>query len=316
MFVYDWVPEVTPQYQWRNWKIDSPSTPKSAFCVGSELIFGVGSEFLVLGVRWCWKWVDFWCWKWVVNRQTRTDTDRDRQRQTETDRHRQRQTETDRDRHGQTRTDTDRDRQRQTETDRDRHGQTRTDTDRHGQRQTETDTDRHGQTRTDTDRDRQRQTETDRDRHGQTRTDTNRDRQRQTRTDTDRHEQRQRQTETDTDRHGQTRTETDRVTSWWMQGMKPYLCDCETIYWTIGVFNLSGMALITVQGHHKQILDAPCTQDVEGQFLVRERDSSTKICWTTVGCRHGGSSSLLRTVGCWLAQVSMISCECVWLATF
>ena len=67
MFVYDWVPEVTPQYQWGNWKIDSPSTPKSAFCVGSELIFGVGSEFLVLGVRWCWKWVDFWCWKWVVN---------------------------------------------------------------------------------------------------------------------------------------------------------------------------------------------------------------------------------------------------------
>ena len=33
------------------WKIDSPSTPKSAFCVGSELIFGVGSES-VLGVSW------------------------------------------------------------------------------------------------------------------------------------------------------------------------------------------------------------------------------------------------------------------------
>jgi len=46
MFVYDGVPEVTPQYQGK-WKIDSPSTPKSAFCVGSELIFGVGSEFLV-----------------------------------------------------------------------------------------------------------------------------------------------------------------------------------------------------------------------------------------------------------------------------
>ena len=49
------------------WKIDSPSTPKSAFCVGSELIFGVGSEFLVLGVSRCWEWVDFRCWKWVVN---------------------------------------------------------------------------------------------------------------------------------------------------------------------------------------------------------------------------------------------------------
>ena len=48
-------------------KTDSPSTPKSAFCVWSELIFGVGSEFLVLGVSRCWKWVDFWCWKWVVN---------------------------------------------------------------------------------------------------------------------------------------------------------------------------------------------------------------------------------------------------------
>ena len=257
--------------------------------VGSELIFGVGSESLT-----------------GRHGQTRTETDRDRQRQTDTDRDRQRQTETDTDRHGQTRTETDRDRQRQTETDTDRHGQTRTETDR----------DRHGQTRTDTDRHGQRQTETDRDRQRQTRTDTDRHEQRQTETDTDRHGQTRTETETDRDRHGQTRTETDRVTSWWMQGMKPYLCDCETIYWTIGVFNLSGMALITVQGHHKQILDAPCTQDVEGQFLVRERDSSTKICWTTVGCRHGGSSSLLRTVGCWLAQVSMISCECVWLATF
>ena len=49
-------------------KTDSPSTPKSDFFVGSESMFGVGSEFLVLGVSRCWKWVDFWCWKWVVNR--------------------------------------------------------------------------------------------------------------------------------------------------------------------------------------------------------------------------------------------------------
>ena len=52
-------------------KTDSPSTPKSAFCAGSESMFGVGSEFLVLGVSRCWKWVDFWYWKWVVNRHGR-----------------------------------------------------------------------------------------------------------------------------------------------------------------------------------------------------------------------------------------------------
>ena len=49
-------------------KTDSPSTPKSDLFVGSESMFCVGSEFLVLGVSRCWKWVDFWCWKWVVNR--------------------------------------------------------------------------------------------------------------------------------------------------------------------------------------------------------------------------------------------------------
>ena len=61
------------------WKIDSPSTPKSAFCVGSELI-------LVLGVRsWCWEWVGvgselifgvgselltcwWWWWLWPIRK--------------------------------------------------------------------------------------------------------------------------------------------------------------------------------------------------------------------------------------------------------
>ena len=67
MFVYDGVPEVTPQYQWGNGKPTRPRRRKVFFCAGSESMFGVGSEFLVLGVSRCWKWVDFWCWKWVVN---------------------------------------------------------------------------------------------------------------------------------------------------------------------------------------------------------------------------------------------------------
>ena len=53
MFVYDGVPEVTPQYQWGNGKPIRPRRRKVFF--GSESMFGVGSEFLVLGVSRCWK---------------------------------------------------------------------------------------------------------------------------------------------------------------------------------------------------------------------------------------------------------------------
>ena len=68
MFVYEGVPEVTPQYQWGNGKPTRPRRRKvlfvlevsqclvlgvSSWCwecvgVGSELIFGVGSEWLTV----------------------------------------------------------------------------------------------------------------------------------------------------------------------------------------------------------------------------------------------------------------------------
>ena len=49
MFVYDGVPEVTPQYQWGNGKSTRPRRRKVLFVL--EV-----SRFLVLGVRsWCWE---------------------------------------------------------------------------------------------------------------------------------------------------------------------------------------------------------------------------------------------------------------------